>query len=207
MEQRLRRIKGRRLVGRLAGWLALVCLPAFPASGKAPASGTPVRVEVDAASVASGSRVLLDVQPHLRVLGVRPAKSNAGEKQSGKSLVTLFDGPSRESVDLQFVRSEALSSRGTQVAFPFDVAKLLKKPGLHLGFVKLVGRWEVSVPGAEPGEWTVLAGQKLDYEVPVLQDHLDKPEVCLTLESEHGAYRAVVSDSCGPSRTSGAASE
>ncbi len=110
-------------------------------------------------------------------------------------------------MNLAFVRSDGLSRRGSEVVFPFDMANLLKEAGFHLGFVKLVGRWEVAEPGAEPGAWTVLAGSTLDYEVPVLEDHFEKPRVCVSVEHENDEYRLVISDSCGSSRASGAAPE
>ena len=192
--------------GRLVAELLLGLLWLAVAS-QAQAPATHAEIELDAGGVPIGSRVRLEVNPSLRILGVKLVKTADSGVKVGKKLVTRFEGPSRDSVDLKLIHTAAKTSKETEAVFAFDAAGLKAKPGFHLGFVRLVGRWELASPGRKPDTWRILDEGSLDGEVPVLADRLDRPTVCVSIDRDGGRFRAVIADRCQPPRATGAASE
>jgi hypothetical protein len=181
----------------------LLLLAGAPVAGTGPENGTTATIDLDATALRPGERALLSTRPVFRVLGVWGSRETSGAAATPNGLETLFEGPSEERFDLKLTRGDSAPSQSGAVVFPFNPIRVEEAPGLYLGFLRLVGRWEVAVPGAAAGDWDTVAGQDIDYEVPVFEEHLDHPTACVTIQREQDGYRALISDSCGPGADDG----
>lgn len=177
--------------------LALFATAGVAASTISSSIETPLRVRVDAVAVPRGARVRVELMPSLRVLGVRFASADETGGSQEKSLETVFEGPAAEPVNLEFLRTDTRRIYEAETTFGFDPATLKGIHGPHLGFVRLVGTWQLETPGKDDGTWSLVTREKVDSEAPVLGEALDHPSACMTIEPKNDGYYAFISDSCG----------